>query len=48
VFLSKSAEVIENKRRAREKERKERKRVRKLLCIKGLANAKSEKQSGKE
>ena len=42
VFLSKSAQVIENKRRAREKERKERKRVCKLLCTKGLENPNAE------
>jgi hypothetical protein len=43
VFLSKSVEVIENKRRACEKERKERKRVCKLLYTKGLENPNAER-----
>jgi hypothetical protein len=38
AFCAKSAQVIENKRRAREKERKERKRVCKLLRSKELSD----------
>jgi adenylosuccinate synthase len=48
VFLQKSAEVIENKRRACEKERKERKRGCKLLGTKGLGGTKAETPERKE
>jgi hypothetical protein len=43
MFLSKSAQTIENKGREQEKERQERKRVRKLLKTGGFRKRPTEK-----